>query len=172
MMHLQNGDSMSLRFLLGINGLMETESGRNWEEITLWFQQQNQFWVKKKLPQLKKLFCSDGWPRGQRSKLLKRLLHKWKFKVQSSKFKVQNVRLGRVAAILPVHQMGIPCDIARILAIAKECDLPVVEDAACAIESEISLDAYSAKEVKSYIMLLRGTVTENNLSIISKGYVI
>ena len=92
--------------------------------------------------------------------------------IQSSKFKVQNVRLGRVAAILPVHQMGIPCDIARILAIAKECDLPVVEDAACAIESEISLDAYSAKEVKSYIMLLRGTVTENNLSIISKGYVI
>ena len=54
---------------------------------------------------------------------------------------IQNVRLGRVAAILPVHQMGLPCDIARILAIAKEYDLPVVEDAACAIGSEISLDA-------------------------------
>ena len=54
--------------------------------------------------------------------------------------KIQNVRLGRVAAILPVHQMGIPCDIARILAVAKEYDLPVVEDAACAIGSEISLD--------------------------------
>ncbi|MEA1867466.1 MAG: DegT/DnrJ/EryC1/StrS family aminotransferase [Thermodesulfobacteriota bacterium] len=53
---------------------------------------------------------------------------------------IQNVRLGRVAAILPVHQMGIPCDIARILAVAKEYDLPVVEDAACAIGSEVSFD--------------------------------
>ena len=53
---------------------------------------------------------------------------------------IQNVRLGRVAAILPVHQMGIPCDINRILVIAKENGLPVVEDAACAIGSEISLD--------------------------------
>ena len=60
--------------------------------------------------------------------------------IQNSKFKIQNVRLGRVAAILPVHQMGIPCDIARILVIAKENGLPVVEDAACAIGSEVSLD--------------------------------
>ena len=50
-------------------------------------------------------------------------------------------KLGRVSAILPVHQMGIPCDIARIVAIAKKYDLPVVEDAACAIGSEISLNA-------------------------------
>ena len=48
--------------------------------------------------------------------------------------------LGRVAAILPVHQMGIPCDINRIVAIAKEYRLPVIEDAACAIGSELSLD--------------------------------
>ncbi len=48
--------------------------------------------------------------------------------------------LGRVAAILPVHQMGIPCDIARIVEIAKENQLPVVEDAACAIGTEVSLD--------------------------------
>jgi len=60
--------------------------------------------------------------------------------IQNSKFKIQNVRLGRVAAILPVHQMGFPCDIIRIVAIAKEYDLPVVEDAACAIGSKISLD--------------------------------
>jgi perosamine synthetase len=55
--------------------------------------------------------------------------------------------LGRVAAILPVHQMGIPCDIARILAVAKEYDLPVVEDAACAIGSEISLNGGAAWEM-------------------------
>jgi dTDP-4-amino-4,6-dideoxygalactose transaminase len=49
-------------------------------------------------------------------------------------------RLGRVAAIIPVHQMGIPFDVQRILSIAKEFGLPVVEDAACAIGSEISFD--------------------------------
>jgi dTDP-4-amino-4,6-dideoxygalactose transaminase len=48
--------------------------------------------------------------------------------------------LGRVAAILPVHQMGIPCDIRRIVTIARDNNLPVVEDAACAIGSEVSLD--------------------------------
>jgi dTDP-4-amino-4,6-dideoxygalactose transaminase len=47
---------------------------------------------------------------------------------------------GRVAAILPVHQMGIPCDIVRICEIAAEYRLPVVEDAACAIGSELSDD--------------------------------
>ena len=36
--------------------------------------------------------------------------------------------------------MGIPCDITRILAIVKEYGLPVVEDAACAIGSKISLN--------------------------------
>lgn len=46
---------------------------------------------------------------------------------------------GRVAAILPVHQMGFPCEILPISKIAKKYGLPVVEDAACAIGSEISL---------------------------------
>ena len=54
--------------------------------------------------------------------------------------KIQNGNIGRVAAIMPVHQMGFPCDIGRITAIAKEFGIPVVEDAACAIGSEISLD--------------------------------
>jgi dTDP-4-amino-4,6-dideoxygalactose transaminase len=48
--------------------------------------------------------------------------------------------LGRIAAIMSVHQMGIPCDIARIVEIAKRHRLPVVEDAACAIGSEVSFD--------------------------------
>jgi perosamine synthetase len=48
--------------------------------------------------------------------------------------------LGRVAAILPVHQIGIPCDIGGIVRIARENNIPVVEDAACAIGSEVSLD--------------------------------
>ena len=54
--------------------------------------------------------------------------------------KIPNLNIGRVAAIMPVHQMGFPCDIGRITAIGKEYEIPVVEDAACAIGSEVSLD--------------------------------
>jgi dTDP-4-amino-4,6-dideoxygalactose transaminase len=43
-----------------------------------------------------------------------------------------------VKAILVVHQLGMPCDLAAILAVARRHSLPVVEDAACAIGSEIS----------------------------------
>ncbi len=46
----------------------------------------------------------------------------------------------RTRAILAVHQLGMPCDLGRILALADQQHLPVVEDAACAIGSEISLD--------------------------------
>jgi perosamine synthetase len=44
--------------------------------------------------------------------------------------------LGRVAAILAVHQMGIPCDIALIDSLARRHGIPWVEDAACALGSE------------------------------------
>jgi perosamine synthetase len=43
----------------------------------------------------------------------------------------------RTRAILAVHQLGMPCDLASILAITRRHDLLVVEDAACAIGSEI-----------------------------------
>jgi perosamine synthetase len=46
----------------------------------------------------------------------------------------------RTRAILCVHQMGMPCDLASILAVARIHGLPVIEDAACAIGSEIELD--------------------------------
>jgi dTDP-4-amino-4,6-dideoxygalactose transaminase len=48
--------------------------------------------------------------------------------------------VGRLAAVLVVHQVGMPCDMAEILLLARSCGLPVVEDAACAIGSEMSLD--------------------------------
>jgi perosamine synthetase len=44
----------------------------------------------------------------------------------------------RTRAILCVHQMGMPCDLAAILTIAHAHALPVVEDAACAMGSEIA----------------------------------
>ena len=43
----------------------------------------------------------------------------------------------RTRAILCVHQMGLPCDLKEITTIARGHKLPVVEDAACAIGSEI-----------------------------------
>jgi dTDP-4-amino-4,6-dideoxygalactose transaminase len=43
----------------------------------------------------------------------------------------------RTKALMPVHQMGLPCDMAAVLAVAERHNLPVVEDAACAIGSEI-----------------------------------
>jgi perosamine synthetase len=43
----------------------------------------------------------------------------------------------RTRAILCVHQLGMPCDLAAVLAIARRRGLPVIEDAACAAGSEI-----------------------------------
>jgi dTDP-4-amino-4,6-dideoxygalactose transaminase len=43
----------------------------------------------------------------------------------------------RTKAIMPVHQMGLPCDLPAILAIANRRGLPVIEDAACAIGSAL-----------------------------------
>jgi dTDP-4-amino-4,6-dideoxygalactose transaminase len=44
---------------------------------------------------------------------------------------------GRTRAILCVHQVGMPCDLTRITAIARKHGLAIIEDAACAIGSEI-----------------------------------
>lgn len=40
-------------------------------------------------------------------------------------------------AILCVHQLGMPCDLQHILEIGQRYGLPVIEDAACAVGSEI-----------------------------------
>ena len=46
----------------------------------------------------------------------------------------------RTKAILCVHQMGMPCDLAAILKLARSHGLPVIEDAACASGSAIRWD--------------------------------
>jgi len=46
----------------------------------------------------------------------------------------------KTSAIMIVHQMGMPCDMAAVVAIAKAKGLPVIEDAACASGSEILWD--------------------------------
>jgi perosamine synthetase len=44
-------------------------------------------------------------------------------------------------AILLVHQLGLPADLAAVLAWARAHRLPVIEDAACALGSEVELGA-------------------------------
>jgi dTDP-4-amino-4,6-dideoxygalactose transaminase len=50
---------------------------------------------------------------------------------------VERAITERTRAILCVHQLGLPCNLEAILKIAGRHKLPVVEDAACAIGSEI-----------------------------------
>src|SRR5262249_12064105 len=47
---------------------------------------------------------------------------------------------ARTKAILCVHQLGMPCDLVRILDVGSRRGIPVIEDAACAVGSEILWD--------------------------------
>jgi len=51
--------------------------------------------------------------------------------------KIEPAISKRTRAILCVHQIGMPCDLKRILEIARRHNIRVVEDAACAVGSEI-----------------------------------
>jgi dTDP-4-amino-4,6-dideoxygalactose transaminase len=46
----------------------------------------------------------------------------------------------RTRAIMCVHQVGMPCDMEAILAVARRHGLPVIEDAACATGSALRVD--------------------------------
>lgn len=46
----------------------------------------------------------------------------------------------RTKAILCVHQLGMPCELLAVVSFARSRSLPVVEDAACAIGSEVRVD--------------------------------
>jgi perosamine synthetase len=66
--------------------------------------------------------------------------------VQRDTFNLDPARLeealtARTRAILAVHQIGMPCELPAILAIARTHGIPVVEDAACAAGSEIRCGA-------------------------------
>lgn len=55
-------------------------------------------------------------------------------------YKEASQEVRRVSALLVVHQMGMPCDLRTILPLAQKFNLPIIEDAACAIGSEIFLN--------------------------------
>jgi len=44
---------------------------------------------------------------------------------------------GRVAAVLPVHQFGLPCDLAGVEEVARAAGALILEDAACALGAAI-----------------------------------
>jgi perosamine synthetase len=50
---------------------------------------------------------------------------------------VEEAITPRTKAILCVHQVGMPCDLAALVPMARKHGLPLIEDAACAIGSEI-----------------------------------
>lgn len=50
----------------------------------------------------------------------------------------ENIKPGKTKAIMPVHAFGLCADMDRIIEIAKEYNLIVIEDAACAIGSKIN----------------------------------
>jgi dTDP-4-amino-4,6-dideoxygalactose transaminase len=56
----------------------------------------------------------------------------------------------RTRVILAVHQMGMPCDLDALSALAKQHDIVLIEDAACAAGSEIRIDGQWDKIGKSH----------------------
>jgi perosamine synthetase len=59
--------------------------------------------------------------------------------------KIEAAITPKSRAILCVHQMGMPCDLAGLIDIARRHGLPVIEDAACAIGSEIQWEGQFEK---------------------------
>jgi len=53
---------------------------------------------------------------------------------------VEAVVTPRTRAILCVHQVGMPCDLGALVPLARRLELPLIEDAACSVGSEILWD--------------------------------
>jgi dTDP-4-amino-4,6-dideoxygalactose transaminase len=54
--------------------------------------------------------------------------------------RIEDAITPRTRAIVCVHQVGMPCDLTAILDVARRHRLKVIEDAACAVGSEIRID--------------------------------
>jgi dTDP-4-amino-4,6-dideoxygalactose transaminase len=53
--------------------------------------------------------------------------------------RVEEAITPRTRAILAIHQIGMPCDLPALLAVARNHGIPLVEDAACAVGSSIRI---------------------------------
>ena len=47
--------------------------------------------------------------------------------------KIEEVITTKTKAIIPVHEFGLPCEILKVVELAKQYNLKVIEDAACAL---------------------------------------
>lgn len=54
--------------------------------------------------------------------------------------RVEKAITPRTRAIIAVHQMGMPCDLAALTALAARFDIALIEDAACAAGSQIRMN--------------------------------
>lgn len=52
---------------------------------------------------------------------------------------------AKVSAVIAVHQVGVPCDIRRIVACCRTYQIPVIEDAACAVGSSFCENGVETK---------------------------
>jgi perosamine synthetase len=52
--------------------------------------------------------------------------------------RIEQALSPKTRALLVVHQMGMPCDLEALVAIARRKSIPLIEDAACAIGSEVN----------------------------------
>jgi dTDP-4-amino-4,6-dideoxygalactose transaminase len=88
---------------------------------------------------------------------------------------------SKTKAIIPVHYAGVACDMDQIIALAKSKNIPVVEDAAQAIDSYYNgkalgsigeLAAFSFHETKNIISGEGGMLTINNSSLQARAEII
>jgi dTDP-4-amino-4,6-dideoxygalactose transaminase len=87
----------------------------------------------------------------------------------------------RTKAIVVVHYAGVACDMGKIMAIAESAGIPVIEDAAQAIDSYYKdkslgsigcLGAFSFHETKNVISGEGGLLTINDRSLIQRAEII
>lgn len=94
---------------------------------------------------------------------------------------IENAITSKTKAIVPVHYAGVGCDMDRIMRIAKEHKLFVVEDAAQGMMAKYKgrylgtigdFGSYSFHETKNYTMGEGGTININNSKYLERGEII
>lgn len=76
---------------------------------------------------------------------------------------------GRLAALLIPHQAGMPADMPRIMAIAERYDIPVLEDAACALGSEVVMPKIGRPVPVGYPLSCAACFSMHPRKVISTG---
>lgn len=95
--------------------------------------------------------------------------------------KIEEAITPRTKAIVPVHYAGVACEMDRVMTVAEEHDVPVIEDAAQgvnawyqdrALGSIGSLGSYSFHETKNYICGEGGALCINSPELVLRAEII